>query len=38
VACTRNLDRVSLDRTLADSGMSTADIDLVCCTGGDAFA
>jgi hypothetical chaperone protein len=26
----------SLDRTLSDSGMSSADIDLVCCTGGTA--
>lgn len=26
----------SLDRTLTDSGMSVADIDLVCCTGGTA--
>jgi hypothetical chaperone protein len=26
----------SLDRTLSESGMSTADVDLVCCTGGTA--
>ncbi len=26
----------SLDRTLSDSGMTAADVDLVCCTGGTA--